>query len=500
LPAPLSIGRAHEKPGDTLMMKIDKAAYRTLVSALKRQHRGTVADMAAKTALPLQNIRDLIPRAADEYNARLEVSESGEILYSFPRGFKSRYRGFGPSFSRFAEKALAAVNAFFSAAFMVWIMVMLVGYFVLFILIVLAAIVFVVAASASSKNRDSRDRRNSGGLENAYVLSRMLNMIFRFWFYKSLLDPGYPRNSGYRRDSGRSGKQDERPLYKKIFSFVFGDGDPNKDWAEKEAMGVIDYLRKKNGVISLPEFVILTGLDVQTAEREILSYCVKYAGMPEATEDGTVVYRFDSLLLASEKNASSRNTVLLKNPWQFSANKDTTNTAFVLINLVNLAFGGYFLYFFLNPAASSFSYLFRFVYSFLVTADISPFLPVFVGLGVVPILFSLFFWIVPAVRKALIKKKNAAIGVENRRKQGFAAVWDSPLKVTEDLFQNPEEADRLIKEIGSYSVPDVVIDDRGKTVYSFKELNEEKKALEKYREKTDKNRGDLGGIVFDSGA
>jgi hypothetical protein len=470
----------------------DKAAYKTLVSALKRQTRGiTVADMAAKTALPLQHIRDdLIPRAADEYNARLQVSESGEILYSFPRGFKSRYRGFGPAFSRFSEKAVAAVKRFFAAAFKVWIMVMLVGYFVLFILIALAAVVFAAAASSSGKERN---RRSSGGLGSAYILSRMMNMVLRFWFYRSLMNTGY--SGGY---SQRRNDEDERPLYKKIFSFVFGDGDPNKNWAEKEAMEVIGYIRKKNGVISLPEFVILTGLDFQTAEREILSCCVKYGGMPEATEDGTVVYRFDSLLPGSEKG-SVRNTVSLKNPWKFSANKDTANTAFALINFVNLGFGGYFLYFLLNPAAvstSGFSYLFRFAYSFLVTLGVSPFLPLAVGLGIVPVLFSLFFWIVPAVRKVLIKKKNAAIDFENRRKQGFAAVWDAPREVTEDLFG--KEAGRLIKEIGSYSVPDVVVDSRGKTVYSFKELDEEKKALEKYRKQVDENRGDVGAIVFDS--
>ncbi|MDR2142986.1 MAG: hypothetical protein LBP29_01290, partial [Treponema sp.] len=186
--------------------------------------------------------------------------------------------------------------------------------------------------------------------------------------------------------------------------------------------------------------------------------------------------------------------------WKFSANNDKTNTAFALINFVNLGFGGYFLYFILNPAAAagspSFSYLFRFVYSFLVVIDVAPFLPIAAGLGIVPVLFSLFFWVVPAVRKALLKKKNAAIGLENRRKQGFAAVWDSPLEVTEDLFEG--DAGRLIKEIGVYSVPDVFIDSRGKTVYSFKALDEEKKALEKYRKQADKNRGDLGAIVFDS--
>ncbi|MDR1308259.1 MAG: hypothetical protein LBK74_11890 [Treponema sp.] len=466
-------------------------AYKTLVSALKRQTRGiTVADIAAKTALPLERIRDLIPRAADEYNARLQVSESGEILYSFPRGFTSRYRGFGPALGRFFEKAAAALKVFFAAVFKVWIMVMLVGYFVLFFLITLAALVFAAAASSSGKDRD---RRSSGGPGNGYVLSRMMNMVLRFWFYRSIMNTGY--SGGYGR--GRKA-EDERPLYKKVFSFVFGDGDPNKGWAQKEAMELIGYIRKKNGVISLPEFVIRSGLDFQRAEREILAYCVNYGGMPEATEDGTVVYRFDSLLPGSEKD-SSRDAPSLKGPWKFSANKDGLNAAFALINAVNLGFGGYFLYFALNPAAvnvSGFSYLFHFVYGSLAGLGVSPLAPVAAGLGVVPVLFSLFFWIVPAVRRARIKKKNAAIDFENRRKQGFAAVWDAPLEVTEDLFG--KDAGRLIREIGSYSVPDVVIDSRGKTVYSFKELDEEKKALEKYRRGIDKNRGDPGAVVFDS--
>ncbi|MDR2662403.1 MAG: hypothetical protein LBC31_05340, partial [Treponema sp.] len=395
------------------MTKETGRAYKTLVSALKRQTRGlTAADMAAKTALPLERIRDLIPQAADEYNGRLQVSESGEILYSFPRGFKSRYRGFGPAFRRFSEKASAAAKTFFAAAFKVWIMVMLAGYFILFIVIALGALVFAAAAGSSGKERD---RRSSGGWGNAYVLSRMINMIFRFWFYRSLMSTGY--SGGYSR---RRKEEDERPLYKKVFSFVFGEGDPNKGWAEKEAMEVIGYIRQKNGVISLPEFVILTGLDFQAAEGEILSYCVNYGGMPEATEDGTVVYRFDALLLGTEK-ASARTAVSLKRSWNFSANSGAANTAFALINAVNLGFGGYFLYFFLNPAAlntPAFSYLFRFVWGFLVTRGVSPFVPVAAGLGIVPVLFSLFFWIVPAVRKALLKKKNAAIDLENRRKQG----------------------------------------------------------------------------------
>jgi hypothetical protein len=482
----------------TITQVIDRRAYKTLTGVLKKTRGGlTVADMAAKTALPLAGVQELIPAAADEYGARLEVTESGEILYSFPNGFTSRYRGLGPSLRRFAEKALGALGAFLRTAFKIWIMVMLIGYFALFILIALAALLFFMAASASSNDRNN-NRRNSDGFGGALFFSRMMDLVFRFWFYSSLMRPdgGYRRSGGYPR--GR--ESDERPMYQKVFSFVFGGGDPNGDWERRETTEVIAYLKNHRGVISLPEFMILTGLDPQKADREILAWCAKYGGMPEATEDGTVVYRFDPMLLSAERAAAGAGrTALLKKTWSFSANKQTSNTAFAVINGANLAFGAYFLYFVLNPASPLTgqnvpgSFLFAFVCHLLAGAGVNPMLPVAIGLGIVPVLFSLFFWIIPAVRAAGLNKKNAAIDLENRRKKCFEAIWDKPLEVS--------GADqRLVMEIGTYSVPDVSVDSRGVTVYAFNGLDREKKALEKYRSAIDADKSKLGAVVFDSEA
>jgi hypothetical protein len=114
----------------------DPASYAKLVTALKKLPRRpagdglrgrSAADLSAATALPLETVRELLPRAADEFRGRLEVTSSGEILYSFPGGFASRYRGF----SVFVARALEKAGRFFRAAgvllFKVWIMVMLVG-------------------------------------------------------------------------------------------------------------------------------------------------------------------------------------------------------------------------------------------------------------------------------------------------------------------------------------------------------------------------------------
>lgn len=490
-------------------------AYKTLLETLKKERGGlTAADMSAKSALPLNEVRELIPAAADEYRARLEVTESGEILYSFPNGWTSRYRGIGPSFRRFAEKFLGAAKIFLKTAFKVWITVMLAGYFILFILIVLAALLFVMAASASGNNKNSSRRDSSGGLGGAFLFSRMLDTIFRFWFYSSLFGGNYGAdNRRYRNEKARG----EKPLYKKVFSFVFGDGDPNAGWESRETREIIGFLQSHKGVISLPEFMILTGLSPARADGEILAFCARYGGMPEATEEGTVVYRFDPLLLAADaarKSAGKGWAVSLKKLWPFSSNKASSNAAYAVINGINLAFGSYFLFFMLNlekllaGTVMSGSFLFRFVYISLVRLGIDPAPTISIGLGAVPFLFSLLFWLVPALRGLGLKKKNALVLAENGRKTALAAVWDRPLEVTEEgLPREGADADKasahktaaFIKEIGGYSVPDVSVDESGRTIYSFTGLAEEKKALETYRAAVDMDKNKLGGVVFDSG-
>jgi hypothetical protein len=487
--------------------------YKTLVSTLKKQRGGmTIADMAAATALPLAVIRELIPRAADEYRARLEVTESGEIRYSFPRGFSSRYRSPGAVLERFAGKARDALARFLAAAFKVWIMVMLVGYFALFLLIALAAVVFVFAASASSSNNRNGRRNSDGEIGGAYLFPRLIDMVFRFWFYSHLFGSGNRDRGAYSRRSRRDG--DGRPLYKQIFSFVFGDGDPNAGWAEREAREVIAYLRGRKGVIALPEFMALTGLEPIRAEREILVYCARYGGMPEATENGTVVYRFDPLLPAARQNGVAALKPPRKAAWTFSANTSTSNAVFALINGVNLAFGLYFLYFTLNLNALAAgtplggSFLFIYVYRVLAGAGINPFPVIFIALGIVPLLFSLLFWLIPALRRAGLKRKNAAVRVENARKAACVRIWEKPLDITEESLAavcadksggaDKAAADALIKEIGAYSIPDVNVDERGRVVYAFTGIAEERAALEKYRAGIGDGAGELGGVVFDS--
>jgi hypothetical protein len=495
----------------------DPKAYEQITGAFKKNKTGiTAADIAAKTGIPLDRVRELVPLAADEFSARLEVCESGEILYSFPNGFKSRYRGFGPAIKR----GISAFTRFSSAAlkliFKAWIMVMLLGYFLVFMAIALASL--FISVSASSNNR-------RGGRGVSYAPMGMFNLIIRLWFYSEL----FGRRGGYIRTARPSGKT--RPLHRAIFSFVFGEDDPNAGRESLEKKTVISYIRRRRGVISLPELMTICCLAPQKAEDLMAAVCAEFHGQPEATEEGTVVYRFDEILSSAEKDnpiefsamngkgapsVSGPASPLLKKLKSFSLNPGKMNFWFGLINGINLFFGTYFLYNavsigrILNIEQLQSSGIYGMLYYFLLRLGTDPIPLIKVVLGVVPLSFSALFWLIPLIRSGLLKKENESIRRDNFRGMAYSRIWSGPEEVrpgelrsdaAECRPQNPEAARNLvIREMTSYSVPDVVLDEKQNEVYSFPELRREKDALEKYRLAVDPASFLPGKKVFDTAA
>jgi hypothetical protein len=175
-----------------------------LVDSFKRRSRSaTVADLVADTALPRVQVEEQLPAVADEFGARLKVTESGEILYSFPSGLKSRYKGFGPGLKRFLKAFGRGAKKAATLLFKIWIAVMLVGYFVFFILLLVLFLVFGIAAQASDKERS----RGDGGIG---LIGSILNAFIRIWFYSEFFkstDPYY-QNARYAQRQERK----KRPL------------------------------------------------------------------------------------------------------------------------------------------------------------------------------------------------------------------------------------------------------------------------------------------------
>ena len=296
---------------------------------------------------------------------------------------------------------------------------------------------------------------------------------------------------------------------------MFGDGDPNAAIETRERQALIAYIQANKGVISLPEFMILTGTSGSEADSLVSAYCSEYGGMPEATEDGTVVYRFDALLLRADRadRSSGGFSVPLKMTEKFSQNKTKMNVWFCIINSLNLIFGSYFFVNVMNSGHiltlrdfNAASFLYARAYVMMNNFIANPLPVISIGLGIVPFVFSLFFWLIPLARYALLKKNNEKIKLENLRKNAFMFIWDKPVAVNlSDINPAQKECrpgnmalarERVIKDMGQYSIPDVAVNESGETVYSFNELKREKDALFKYRSGVDSGDSELGKIIF----
>lgn len=478
-----------------------------LVSYLKKKRgASTIADMIAGTGLPKYQIEQVAKLALDEYAGRLKVTESGELLYYFPGGMRSTAHGFGPSLRKFWKSFSRGALRVLSLLFKIWIVVMLVGYFVLFVAIALLAVVASFAASAA--NKDSRGRGRSGGLGGMYLVMRLLDLILRMWFWSNLT-----------KDSRRN-QEPGRAFYKSVFGFVFGEGDPNTGWDEQERRHVIAYIMSHKGVITLEELMALTGLDDAPANAYLNRILLEFEGEPGVTEDGTVIYTFPALMRTSEASQHvpgrvSLGDIVSKKLLHFSDNKKRTNGWIIFFNTFNLAFGSYFLVSALTQGIGGFAKNGPLLYSFVGQALRSagsghPVGVIMSVLGIVPVAFSAVFFIVALLRRSRLSAENRAIREETARRRVFSYVLANPARVdARDIPASGTPLDakdfagtcrRILDRLAAARRAEPVPQEKeGVFAYKFSDLAREMADIEAYRKSVDLKRYELGATVFDSG-
>jgi hypothetical protein len=483
----------------------------TLVSHLRsRRREATVADLVTGTGLPTYQVEQGLRGVLTEYAGHLKASESGELVYYFPWPMRSTTRGFGPSLRRGFRAFRKGAAAVLSFLFKIWIVAMLVGYFVAFIVVAVAAVVAATAASMAG-NKDRRGR-SSGSGQGLFLVMRLLDLVLRMWFWSNLAGGG--RRGGRAREEGK-------PFYRSVFSFVFGDPDPNREHDGALTRYLLSYLRAHRGVITLEEVMAATGRDAEGAQLLLHRWLVEFEGDPRATDDGTVVYAFPGLLRttadeqhrfdgAASGEAPARTLV------PFSTNKPRTNGWIVFLNLFNLLFGGYFLFVGLAPAAAAsvgpnFTFLFRVAEALLayvgVTANAAGLLSR--ALGIVPLAFSALFYLVPLVRRRRLARINEEIRTEGLARRVYARVLSDPSKVDPrevrplgagaDPARFEASRKRIFDRFAGAKGAEPEALPGGGFIYRFADLEREKADLQRYRASVDLAKLQTGATVFDSG-
>ena len=451
-----------------------------LASLRRLKGRGTVGDVAADSGLPNEAVRRSLKALLESHRGHLAVSDSGDLLYEFdPRLIE---RGSEPVLAR----ASRAAGRLLRGAFKAWIVVMLVGYFVVFVALVIAALV------ASRRGGDSRGGWSRGGRHRGHF--PMPNL----WFWYLIWGPRWRVGRPYygHRWERTLDEEDRVPFYKKVFAFVFGPDRPKPTQSQIDRSS-IRLIRARQGVITTADLVEHSALPLPEAESEMGRLLGAYEGEAAVSPDGELVYAFPELMTSArvERRVRAPNPAWLRleRPLDLTGNSAGANAAIAGMNGFTLVAGATAPWFIFprlgigGPAA-------------------------FVGLVLVPVVFSVLFFGIPLLRMLSVARENRRRGARNVRRVLLGLVYrrtlsaGDPISVDEahrhvssrlaDTVVERGDVEAALHGLAREFDAEVTSDTSGALRFAFPALSREVLAGEAMRRKLELDKKSLGEIVF----
>lgn len=282
-------------PNSTIMQAVEQLGYRV-----------TVGDVATQAGLNVNLAQQGLLTLASDTGGHLQVAESGEIVYLFPKNFKTILR------NKFLQLRL---QEWWKKVWRVLFYLIRISFgiaLLLSIALILAAI-FVIITATNRDGDDRGDRGSSGG--------GMIHMPYFWigpnWFW--VFSPDYDTRYQQRRR-----EENELNFFEAIFSFLFGDGNPNANLEERRWQQIAAVIRNNGGAVAAEQ--ITPYLDdigegyAKEYENYMLPVLTRFNGQPVVSPEGQIVYHFPELQIqASQRRSRSVKPYLQELSWRFSA-------------------------------------------------------------------------------------------------------------------------------------------------------------------------------------
>ncbi|KAK1861349.1 hypothetical protein I4F81_003933 [Pyropia yezoensis] len=279
-----------------------------VVSAVSksRGRRVTAADVAAGAGISMDDAQRELVALASITNGAMDVSEGGDLAWRFPKDVKAALlRGSARARLRsLVDTAWPLVYSGIRTGFGVLLLVSIVVTFV--------SIFALIAAASSSGGGDRDDRRRGGGgmvfLSPGRVFGPSPFDAFYYRPYGSYYGRRAARGAPVQPPGGaQEGDANGMSFLQAVFSFVFGDGDPNIDLDNRRWRRVAATIRANDGAVSAVQLAPLLDLPANVEgdnpalsasavdEQYMLPVLNRFGGHPEVTDEGDIVYVFPSL-------------------------------------------------------------------------------------------------------------------------------------------------------------------------------------------------------------
>jgi hypothetical protein len=451
--------------------------------------RITAADASAATGRPYDAVRDALDELMNTFVCRLQVTESGEILYDF--GGSLRRRGSKTLRERLDDAGRLLWKAF-TIGFKMWITVMLVVYFTLFVVILLALML---------GGKDSKRGIKLGWIGDLFADMFRIRGTSMALAYALDSDGLRHRTLQQTRRRQPEATESKKRLVQSVYDFVFGPPRPDYDPFANEKE-VAAWLRREKGILTVTELVALAGWTYDEASERMADYLTRFKGDADITEDGVLIGKFDRLLLTGDSGKDTGKIELFweeyEAPYEMTGNTTGRNALIGFMNGFNLLFS---LIMLSSPGVASLA---------MENAGI-PIAPAFIQtvLGVVPLLFSAIFFAVPLFRVRSVRRAERRRHIRNLRRRILRIVFEEqgrPLTVVQlrermvaaggkapALKDLETELAALLPHFDGRSA----LEDDGTVLYIFDRIGHEVNVAMRERERRDSVI--LGKVLFDTG-
>ena len=274
-----------------------------LRSVEQLNYRVTVGDVAAQAGLELNLAQQGLLALASDAGGHLQVSESGDIVYSFPQNFRAilRNKYWQLRWQQWWEKVWRVLFYIIRISFGIMLIASI-------ILISVAIIAIVIVSSGDRDNDNNRGGSYGGG--GGMFLPRFWIGPDIFWLFQPNY---YPRRQQRDRSS-----ENEMNFLEAVFSFLFGDGDPNPDLEANRNATIGQVIRSHEGAVTAEQ--IAPYVDETDADEDyIIPVLARFNGYPQVSPQGEIIYYFPELqVMADRRNKQSLPAYLQEKLWQFS--------------------------------------------------------------------------------------------------------------------------------------------------------------------------------------
>jgi hypothetical protein len=373
-------------PNPKIMQAVEQLGYRV-----------TVGDVAAKAGLDVNFAQRELLAFASEAGGHLQVAESGDIAYLFPNNFRDilRNKFLRLQLQEWWEKIWRVLFYLIRISFGIVL--------VASILLIFVAIFAISLSSSSDSDSGGGDGDRGGGF---FFLPYFWDDIF--WLFYWNHDEPY-----YQRRSRSTGEKNEMNFLEAVFSFIFGDGNPNSNLEERKWGSIAAAIRNNQGAVVAEQIApYLDNLGQGYAleyEEYMLPALARFDGLPEVSPEGQIVYHFPQLqTTATERNSEPVAAYLREMLWRFSQASSGQVMLAAGLGAVNLV-GALVLGNLLAKSAITGGFL-----GFVST--IYPLILIY-GVGFLTIPLIRYFW---------IQWKNSKIEARNQERQQRAILLNQP--------------------------------------------------------------------------